>query len=253
MKTWLNSIGAISVVAGVLTLQTAAFGQVRVIISGGFSAAYGDALPAFERATGINIVTTSGPSVGDGPNTIGAQLRRGVAADVVILSREGLNELIAERRIVAGTETDLAQVRLGVAVRVGSPKPDISTVEAFKRTLLRAKGVFASGTTGVYLTSLLFPRLGIATEMSGKITTSNEALARGDAELAVQPVSELLGGHDVNFIGLLPQELQKLTVYAAAVVASSKEVDAAKKLIAFLASQDAAAAIENHGMERPLR
>lgn len=115
MKTWLNSIGAISILAGVLTLPTAAFGQVRVIISGGFSAAYRDALPEFERATGFNIVTMSGPSVGDGPNTIGAQLRRGVAADVVILSREGLNELIAERRIVAGTETDLAQVRLGVA------------------------------------------------------------------------------------------------------------------------------------------
>ena len=123
-----------------------------------------------------------------------AQLRRGVLADVVILSREGLSQLIEEGRIGTGTDTDLAQASLGMAVRAGAPKPDISTVESFKQTLIRAKSItFTSSTSGVYLTTILFPRLGIADEMARKSTTTGvAAVAKGEAELAVQPVSELL-------------------------------------------------------------
>ena len=238
-------------IAAVLALPTASFAQVHVIISGGFSAAYREVLPEFERTTGITVTTTSGGSLGNGPNTIGAQLRRGVAADVVILSREGLSELMAEGRIVAGTDTDLAQSPLGVAVRAGAPKPDISTVESLKQTLLRAKSVtFTSSTSGVYLTTILFPRLGIADEMAGKSTTSGvAAVVRGDAEIAVQPVSELLPVPGVDFVGTIPAEVQKVNVYAAAVVAGSKETEASKRLIAFLASEGATAAIKKSGME----
>src|SRR5580765_1001138 len=125
-------------IAAVLAMPAAAFAQIKVIISGGFSAAYREVLPEFERTTGITVTTTSGGSFGKDPNTIGAQLRRGVQADVVIMSREGLAELIAEGRIVAGTDTDLARSSLGVAVRAGAPKPDISTLESLTRTLLRA-------------------------------------------------------------------------------------------------------------------
>src|SRR4029077_15913488 len=159
----LTTIGRVTfAIAAMLALPTAAFAQVHVIISGGFSAAYREVLPEFERTTGIKVETTTGGSVGNGPNTIGAQLRRGVAADVVILSREGLSELIGEGRIVAGTDTDLAQSPLGGAVRAGAPKPDLSTVESVKQMLLRAKSVtFTSSTSGVYLMTVLFPRLGI--------------------------------------------------------------------------------------------
>ena len=114
---------------------------LRVIISGGFSAPYQQLLPEFERKSGTKVTTGSGASQGTGPQTIAAQLARGVSADVVILSREGMSELIAANRIAAGTDVDLAQVPLGVAVRAGAARPDVSTVEAFKRTLTNAKAV----------------------------------------------------------------------------------------------------------------
>jgi len=100
---------------------------------GGFSAAYRDVLPEFERTTGIKVTTTSGASQGDGPTTIGAQLHQGVPADMVIISREGLDELVAAGKIFAGTDMNLAQVPLGLFVPAGAPKPDISTVEAFNK------------------------------------------------------------------------------------------------------------------------
>jgi molybdate transport system substrate-binding protein len=241
-------------IAALLALPNASFAQIKVIISGGFSAAYHEVLPEFERTTGIKVTTTSGGSFGNAPTTIGAQLRRGVSADVVIMSREGLNELIAEGRIVPGTDTDLAQSPLGVAVRAGAPKPDISTVESFKQTVLRAKSVtFTSSTSGIYLTTILFPRLGIAEQLAGKSTTTGvAAVVRGEAEMAIQPVSELLPVPGVDFVGTIPAEIQKVNVYAAAVVTGSKETGATKQLIAFLASEGAIAAIKKSGME-PLR
>jgi molybdate transport system substrate-binding protein len=238
-------------IAAVLALPAAAFAQVHVIISGGFSAAYREVLPEFEKTTGIKVTTTTGASVGSGPNTIGAQLRRGVPADVIILSREGLSELMTEGRTVAGTDTDLAQSPLGVAVRAGAPKPDISTVDAVKQMLLRAKSVtFTSSTSGIYLMTTLFPRLGIADEMSKKTTTAGVAsVVKGDAELAIQPVSELLPVAGVDFVGTIPAEIQKVNVYAAAVVTGSQAIDASKRLIAFLASDVATAAMKKSGME----
>jgi len=254
-KNWRASIRVVIALAAVFALPTASFAQVKVILSGGFSAAYRELLPEFERTSGITVTTTSGGFQGDGPNTIGAQLRRGVPADVVIMNRAGLSQLIAEGRIVAGTNVDLAQTYLGVAVRAGAPKPDISTVDAFKQTLLRAKSVtFDSSTTGIYLTTTLFPRLGIAGEMAGKSTTSGvAAVASGDAEIAVQPVSEILPVKGVDLIGTIPADVQYVAVFSAAVVAGSKETDASKRLIAFLASEGATAAIKKAGMEQSRR
>src|SRR5438094_3991264 len=145
--------------------------ELKVLMSGGFTGAYEQLLPEFERTTGINVTTGSGSSQGTGPQTIGAQLARGVPANVVILSREGLNELIAANRITAGTDVDLARVPLGVAVRAGTPKPDVSTVEAVKQVLLKAKTVAVPGSTsGIWLMSDLFPRLGLAEKINAKAT-----------------------------------------------------------------------------------
>src|SRR6201986_2910816 len=115
--------------------MTNAPAQLNVLISGGFSGAYEQLLPDFTRTSGFTVTTGSGASQGSGPQTIAAQLARGVPADVVILSREGLTELAAAKRIVAGTDADLARVGLGVAVRAGTPKPDVSTVDAFRQVL----------------------------------------------------------------------------------------------------------------------
>src|SRR5438445_75142 len=130
---------AVVAFAALLVWPEGAFAQMKVLISGGFSGAYERLLPEFERTSGIKVTTGSGASQGDGPQTIGAQLGRGVAADVVILSREGLDGLIAANRIAVGTDVDLAQVGIGVAVRAGSAKPDLGNVEAIKLALLGAK------------------------------------------------------------------------------------------------------------------
>jgi molybdate transport system substrate-binding protein len=244
------------VIAAVLAWPTAssAQAQLKIIISGGFSAAYQKVLPEFERETGIKVTTTSGPSQGTSPDTIGAQLHRGVPADVVIMGKEGLVELIADGKIVAGSNVDLAQTPVGVSVRAGAPKPDISTLDAFKQTLLRAKSIaIPTSTVGIYLTTKLFPQLGIADEMASKTKISDaSAVAKGDAELAIRPVSELLPVPGIELVGTIPANVQYNSVFSAAEVAGSKEPKAAKLLIAFLASKKTATAIKQSGME-PLR
>jgi molybdate transport system substrate-binding protein len=254
-RRWLAPVGLVFVIAVVLAWPALSFAQVQVqvIMSGGFSAAYRELLPTFEKATGIRVNTTSGPSQGNGPNTIGAQLRRGVPADVVIMSREGLNELIAEGKIIPRTDVDLAQSSLGMAVRTGVPKPDISTVDAFKQTLLHAKSItFPGSTTGIYLMTKLFPQLGIDKEIAGKITETDVAVPNGKFEIAIQPVSELLDVPAFDFVGPIPVEIQYISVFSSAIVTGSKEPEASKRLIAYLASESATEAIKKSGME-PLR
>ena len=232
----------------------AAAAQLNVLISGGFSGAYEQLLPEFERTTGIKVRTGSGASQGAGPQTIAAQLARGVPANVVILSREGLNELIAAKRIVAGTDVDLARVPLGVAVRAGAPKPNVSTVEAFKQILLKAKTVAIPGSTGgIWLTNDLFPRLGIAEKINAKVTPrgtdATGMVAAGGADLAVMPVSEIMHAAGVDFAGSLAAEIQFVQTFSAAVVAGSGDVEGSKRLIEFLASARASEAMRNSGME----
>jgi molybdate transport system substrate-binding protein len=211
-------------------------------------------LPEFERTSGIKVTTGSGASQGTGPQTIAAQLARGVPANVVILSREGLTELIAANRIAAGTDVDLARVPLGVAVRAGTPKPDVSTVEAFKQVLLKAKAVAMPGSTsGIWLMTDLFPRLGLAARIDVKSTPrgadATAMVAAGGADLAVMPVSEIFQAAGVDFAGGLPPEIQFVQVFSAAVVAGSQEIAACKRLIEFFASARASEAIRKSGME----
>ncbi len=228
--------------------------RLNVLISGGFSAAYERLLPEFTRSSGIGVTTGSGASQGTGPQTIAAQLARGVPADVVILSREGLTELIAADRIVAATDVDLAQVPLGVAVRAGTPKPDVSTVAAFKQALLRAKTVaLPASTSGIWLRTYLFPRLGIAEKVSMKMaprgTDATRMVAAGEVDLAVMPVSEILHAAGVAFAGSIAPEIQFVQVFSAAIVAGSREIESSERLIAFLAFARAAEAIRSSGME----
>ncbi|MGB6538020.1 MAG: substrate-binding domain-containing protein [Xanthobacteraceae bacterium] len=228
--------------------------RLNVLMSGGFAAAYERLLPEFERASGIKVETGSGASQGTGPQTIAAQIARGVPADVVILSREGLGELVAANRIAAGTDVDLAQVPLGVAVRAGTAKPDVSTVAAFKDAVLKARAIAMPGSTsGIWLRTDLFPRLGIAEKVSMTMaprgTDATRMVAAGDVELAVMPVSEILPAAGVVFAGSLAAEIQFVQVFSAAIFVGSRQMEAARRLIAFLASSRAAEAIRNSGME----
>jgi molybdate transport system substrate-binding protein len=240
--------------ATLLFCPITASAQLNVLISGGFSGAYEHLLPEFERTSGIKITTGSGASQGAGPQTIAAQLARGVPANVVILSRKGLSELIAANRIATGTDVDLARVPLGVAVRAGTPRPDVSTVEAFKQVLLKAKTVAIPGSTsGIWLTTDLFPRLGIADKINVKVTPrgseATSMVAAGGADLAVMPVSEIVHAAGVDFAGRIASEIQFVQLFSAAVVAGAGEIEASKRLIEFLASARASEAIRNSGME----
>jgi molybdate transport system substrate-binding protein len=228
--------------------------RLYVLISGGFHGAYEQLLPEFKRTSGISVTTGSGSSQGAGPQTIAAQLARGVSADVVILSREGLSDLIAAKRIATGTDVDLAKVPLGVAVRAGTLKPDVSTVDAFKQVLLRAETVAVpASTSGIWLTTDLFPRLGIGDKVSVKMmprgSDATGLVAIGGAELAVQPVSEIVHAAGVDFAGSIASEIQFVQVFSAAVVANSGEIEGSTRLIEFLSSSRASEAIRNSGME----
>lgn len=248
VRQWLRTASV--ALAAIVVLPSLAHAQLEVIISGGFTAAYRELLPAFERANGITVTTKSGGSVGNGPNTIPSQIRRGVAADIVILAREGLRELLDEKRVLAGSDRDLASSIIGVVVRAGAAKPDVSTVDGLRRALLQASSVaVSSSTSGVYLTTTLFPKLGIASEMAAKTRMNGAAaVGRGEAELGLQQVSELLPIPGVQFVGTIPNEVQYVTTYAAAVVNGSTQAEAAQRLIAFLASPEAFAAISKSGM-----
>jgi molybdate transport system substrate-binding protein len=228
--------------------------QLNVLISGGFAGAYEQLSPEFQRMSGIKVTTGSGASQGSGPQTIAAQLGRGVAADVVILSREGLNELMAAQMIAArdGRGSCARPPRRGGACR--DYEPDVSTVEGFEQALLRAKTVAIPGSTGgIWLTHDLFPRLGITEKINIKLaprgTDATGMVAGGDADLAVLPVSEILHAAGVDFAGRIAPEIQFAQVFSTAVVAGSGEIEASKRLIEFLASGRASEAIRNSGME----
>lgn len=237
-----------------LICPVAASAQLNVMISGGFSGAYEQLLPEFERTTGIKVTTGSGASQGTGPQTVGAQLARGVPVDVVILSREGLNGLIAEKRIAAGTDVDLATASLGVAVRSGAAKPDVGSVEAFKQLLLKTKTIAVPGSTsGIWLKTNLFPRLGVADKINVNMTPrgagATAMVAAGEADIAVMPISEIVHAKGVDLAGVLVPEIQFVQTFSAAIVAESKKVEEGKKLIAYLASPNAFETIKKTGMD----
>lgn len=243
--------------AAVLVFTGSAIPPMNVMVSGGFFHAWLKVLPEFQRTANFAVSTGSGASQGTGPQTIRAQLERGVPADVVIMSREGLQELIATGRIVPGTDIDLARVPLGVAVRAGAPKPDLSTVDGFKRALTSAKAVAVPGSTGgIYFVKELLPRLGIAGQVN-VITTERGAQAAamvvsGEADIAVQPASELMFVRGLDYAGPLPNEVQLIQTFAAGIVGGARATWGAKRLIEFLATRRAAKAIEGGGME-PVR
>ena len=245
---------ALLVLATVLAYPIPAVAQLRVIISGGFSAAYKELIPEFERTSGISVVTASGSSQGDGPTTIGAQLRSGALFDIVILNTTGLADLMAQGRIVKGSERRLAQVLAGIGVRVGSPAPDVGTSDALRRTLRLAKTIATSASSANGVAALL-TRLGIADEVTVKVgarySDANSMVERGDAALCIQPVSEILNMPGVQLGGTIPATVRPPGIFVGAIFVGSTRLDEADRLIAFLASDAARGAIERAGMEQP--
>src|SRR6201997_549218 len=244
---------ALGAAAALWLAGSAQAAEVHVMISGGLSAAYNALVPEFEKATGNKVVTAYGPSMGTTVNAIPTRLERGEPADVLILVGYALDDLIKKGKAV--NRVDLVNSKIGVAVKAGSPKPDISSADAVKRALLAAKSVaYSDSASGVYISTEMFQKLGITDEMKDKAkkipaTPVAEIVARGDAEIGMQQISEMLPVPGVDIVGPLPADLQKITVFSAGIAGSSKEPDAGKALIKFLASPAASATLVKSGLE----
>ena len=256
MRRWIGSLASALFAAAILGLAgSSKAAEVRVMISGGFSAAYRALAPEFERSTGHTLETASGPSMGNTPEAIPNRLQRGEPVDVVIMVGSALDELVRGGKVIGSSRVELARSKIGMVVRAGARKPDIGSVDAFKRTLLEAKSiVYSDSASGVYLSQVLFPKLGIADQIAGKsrmIPAEPVAavVARGEAEIGFQQISELLPVQGAELVGALPPELQKITVFSAGIAAGAKEPEAGRALIRFLTSPGAASAIEKSGLE----
>ena len=232
--------------------------DVRVMISAGFYGVYSELGPAFERASGHHLVTTRGPSMGDSPESIPARLARGEAADVVILDGGAADELGKRGLVRADSKIDLARSLIGMVVRAGAAKPDIGSVEAFRSTLLAAKSIaYSDSGSGTYLSTTLFPKLGIADQIAGKSRKvrgppSGEpvaaVVARGEAEIGFQQVAELIHVPGITFVGTMPAEVQPTIFFAGALTTTVQQPEAASALIRFLASSEAAPVITKAGL-----
>jgi molybdate transport system substrate-binding protein len=241
--------------AALLLTQTASAAEVRVMISGGLTAAYKALVPEFERATGHKVITAYGPSMGTTVNAIPVRLERGEPADVLIMVGYALDGLIKQGKVVADSRIELVKSPIGIAVKAGSPKPDISSSDAVKRALLAAKSIaYSDSASGVYVSTDMFEKLGIADAMKDKArqipaTPVGEIVAKGEAEIGFQQISELKPVAGIDIVGPLPGELQKITVFSAGIATVSKEPEAGKALIKFLASPAARDTIVNSGLE----
>ena len=247
--------------AALLMVRAASAADVHVMISAGFYGAYSELAPAFERASGHHLVTTRGPSMGDSPESIPARLARGEAADVVILDGGATDELGKRGLVRADSKVEFARSLVGMVVQAGAAKPDIGSVDALRSTLLAAKSIaYSDSGSGTYLSTTLFQKLGIADQIAAKSRKvrgppSGEpvaaVVARGEAEIGFQQVSELIRTPGVTFVGAIPADLQPGFSFAAALTGIAAQPEAATALIRFLASPEAAPVITKAGLMPP--
>jgi molybdate transport system substrate-binding protein len=235
--------------------MTAPANDFIVMTSGAFTAAYLALMPQLERLTKKSIITAT-TSVGTGEMSILNRLKRGEVADIVIVADTLLRQFIAQGLVLAEGQLPLARSSIGIAVRAGAPKPDLSSIDALRRTLLQARSIaYSASVSGQYLTTELCQRLGIADQVLSKSRhigggeRTGAVVARGEAEIAFQQMSELLPVPGIAHITPLPPEVQKVSVFSAGVAATSRDLDLARSVIKFLASAEAAPAITKSGLE----
>jgi molybdate transport system substrate-binding protein len=241
------AIAALIVAASAATARSE---EIKVLSTPTMKAALNELAPAFTRATGHTLALTF-----EGVPALKRQIEAGEAFDLAILLPATVDDLAKQGKIVAGTRTDVARTAAGVAIRSGAPQPSVDTAEALKRTLLAAKTISYSGdsASGNYLLQLL-DRLGVANDVKSRLVIVKgrspvEAVARGDAELTVITVPNIVGVEGVALAGLLPEELQNYTTFSGGLGAGAKEPKVARQFMMFLRSQAAAAVIRSKGLE----
>ena len=245
---------AVAVLFVVLPVRAAYAEDCIVMTSGAFAAAYLQLAPGFERAT-KNTLVTAATSMGTGEQAIRARVTRGEAVDVVIVDADALDDMVRNGLIVASSRVALARSGIGIAVRAGARKPDISSVDALKRALLAATSVaYSASVSGDYLVKEVFPRLGIADQMKAKGRRIERervgaVVARGEAEIGFQQLSELLPIQGIEVVGPLPSDVQRITTFSAGIAVRAQHPETAKALIDFLASRAASDVVARSGME----
>jgi molybdate transport system substrate-binding protein len=225
--------------------------EIRVISSNALKTTLEELAPAFEKASGHKLVFTFGAGV-----PLKAQIEKGASFDVAVLATEAIDDLIKQGKLAGATHTNLASSGAGVAVRKGAPKPDISTVEAFKRALINAKSVayVEQGGTGIYLKALI-PKLGLAEALKDKTVKlppenpAAHAIANGEAEIGMTQISEILPYAGAELVGPLPAEIQLTSSFATAAGANARDTEAAKALIKFITAPAAAAVFKAKGLD----
>ena len=248
MKIRLIAVRAAAVL--MLALGTGAqAAEIKVLSSNAVKSVLEELAPQFEKATKNNIAFTFDPAA-----VLKGQIEKGAAFDLAILTDAAIDDLVKQSKISGATRTAFARSGAGVAVKKGAPKPDISTTEAFKRTLLGAKsiGFVEQGATGIYLKTL-FQRLGIADELKPKLKMlvgvgAGEAVAKGEVEIGMTQIAEILPYAGAELVGPLPAEIQVYTDFAAGVGANAKEPEGAMSLIKFLGTPAAVAVIKAKGL-----
>ncbi|UFZ03827.1 extracellular solute-binding protein [Bradyrhizobium ontarionense] len=254
LSTRIRTIG-LAVSAAILLTTAAQAAEIHVMISGGMTAAFKSLVPEFERRSGHKVTIAYGPSMGTTTNAIPVRLDRGEPADVLIMVGYALSDLTTKGRVMPDSHVDLANSPIGVAVKSGTPHPDIASADAVKRMLIAAKTIaYSDSASGVYVSTDMFDKLGIKEQMKDKArmipaTPVGEIVAMGEAEIGFQQISELKPVKGIDIVGPLPAGLQKMTVFSAGVAANAKEPDAGKALIKFLVSPDARKTIVESGLD----
>jgi molybdate transport system substrate-binding protein len=241
------------VVGAVLGTTTAGATELKLLTAGAFKSTVMALLPEYERTSGNKVLVEN--------DTAGALMKRikaGESFDVVVMTPEGIDQLTGEGKVISGSRTNLARVGVGVMVKTGANKPDISTVEAFKKAVLEAKSISfidpaSGGSSGIYIEKLL-ERLGISDQVKPKEKLKQggyvaDYVESGQAELGIHQISEILPHGGVTLVGPLPKEIQNYTVYAAGIGAGTQNGDAAKALIASLVGPSAQTLFKSRGME----
>ena len=224
--------------------------DIKVLSTQATEQAYRELVPQFEQASGHKVTT-----IFTGTLDADKRLAAGETYDLLIMAGASIDEHLKDGKLVAGSRVDLAKSGVAVAVRAGAPKPDISTSEAVKKTLLAAKSIgYSTGPSGNYVIAL-FQRMGIADEIKGKLKQTptgvfvGSIIASGEVEIGFQQVSELIAAPGCDFVGPLPADIQQMTVFSSAIMTGTKEADAAKAWVKFLTSPAAVAAFKKRGME----
>lgn len=241
-------------VALVIAHTAAQVRDVRVMSSGGTGPAYLQLVAPFESATKFKVVTLA-LSNGVGAANISTRVRAGEAVDVLFLSNDVMNDMIKEGHVVPASRVDIARSAIGVGVRAGTKRPDISSVDALTKAFLDAKSIAISAQiSGAYLTTELFPRLGIAAQVMPKVRrVENEpvgnALVRGEAEIGVQQIAELRGVKGVDYVGPLPDAVQRVSVFAVGISTKAPNPVGARALVDLVLSTAGRAALRESGLD----